>query len=99
TRRCVVSVCLGPGGSVGDPHALEVAVAGAGDHLAAGPHPYVRQFGDLLDEVVRHRPLEAVTPHHDRDAPCHPGEEHGGLARRVGAADDVDVVATERLGL
>ena len=42
----------------------------------------------------------ASRAHHQRDRLGHPGEEHGGLAGRVGAADDVDVGvdAVGRLG-
>ena len=70
------------------------------DDLGAGAHRDVLDLLELLDQVVGHRRLQRRPPHQQRHGLGVPGEEHRGLARRVRAADDVDVAALagRRLG-
>ena len=64
------------------------------------PHVDVRQRRELLDEVVRHRPLDRRAAHEHRHLPRVAGEVHGRLAGGVRRADDRDVLlrARARLG-
>src|SRR4051794_29472286 len=85
---------------VADPQRAQVVVAFGRDRLRVRAHVDVRDRRDLLDQVVRHRLLQAVAAHEHRDLARVAGEVHGGLPGGVRAADDhhMLVLARARLG-
>ena len=87
------TISVAPVGVVAQGELLQVLVAVRRDHLGAGADRDVVDRRDLLDQVVRHRLLQRGAAHQDGHRPGVPGEVDGGLAGRVGAADDVDVLA------
>ena len=91
-RRDVFAAAVG---AVEDRQRLEVAVAARCRHLARGAHLDVGRGVDAVDEVARHRGLEAARTHQHHHAPRVLGHVEGGLARGVGGADDVDVVVDD----
>ncbi len=75
---------------------------GAPLHLAdrgVAPDLDVRRAGDLIDQVGRHGTAEVGPADDHRDLLRVAREEHGPLARRVGAADDEHILAPVERGL
>ena len=70
------------------------------DDLGAGAHVDVRNVVQLLDQVIRHRLDERLAPDEQGHRLSAAAEIGGGLAGRIRAADDVDIVlgAIGRLG-
>src|SRR6266436_232886 len=61
-----------------------------GDHTGARPNFDVRSFFNLFDEIVRHGAGERWPADEHNHFFGELGKMHGGLARGVGAADDID---------
>jgi len=78
---------------VGESESLEVAVALARHHLGSVPHRDVRRGCDPLQEVQRHRVQERRTPYHQHHMPGESRQGECDLARRVGGAYDIDIIA------
>ncbi len=79
-------------------HALDVTVALDARQRGAGTQPDVGRRPDLVDEVVRHRLVQARAPHRQVNLPRKPREVERTLARRVAPADDEHAAALDRLG-
>ncbi len=76
-----------------------MVLAGSPDDLGAGPHGDVRDVRDPLDQVVGHRLLQRRPADQQRHRLGEARQVQGGLAGRVRAADDVDVLPRARRGL
>ena len=62
-----------PVAGVAEAEALQVVGAQGPDQAGVGPHLDVAGVADLADEIVRHRPLQAVRAHQHGDlagVPC-----------------------------
>ena len=68
-------------------------------HLGVQAHRDVRRGLDLPDQVVRHRPGQAVAPHQHRHQPGVPGQVQRGLAGRVPRAHHEHVAVGHGPGL
>src|SRR4051812_10368668 len=78
------------GGALAQREAFEMVLAVSLHDGRAHPYAYVVDRPELLDQVVRHRPLQRLAAYEERDRVGVAGEEHRGLTGGVGAADDVD---------
>jgi hypothetical protein len=80
----------------GEADPLDAALSLDARELALDPQANIRRLPDLFDEVFRHRLAQGVAPDRDVDLRRVAREVHGGLSRRVAAADDEDAPARER---
>ena len=78
---------------------LQTALAADLRDLRLVHHAHPVAVLQRVAEVLRHALGERGSSHHDGDAPRIAQQMHGGLARRVAAADDVDVLGREGLRL
>jgi hypothetical protein len=76
-----------------------VIVALGAHDFGVGLHADVLLLRDLPDQVLRHRQLEILAAHQHDDLRRVVGEEDGGLAGGVSAADDEDLLADDVDGL
>ena len=88
------------GRTVPQRQALQVVITVRCHHVGAGPDGDRVDVRDLLDEVVGHRAFQRGPADEHRHRARVPGQVDGGLAGRVGAADDEHVLpgAGRRLG-
>jgi len=63
-----------------------------GDHLGARQDENILGGANAVDQVLRQRALERIASDHDADAPRELREVHRGLACRIAAAHDIDVL-------
>ncbi len=93
TNSDAAATVSSPGVADGEHEPLQPGVAVAAATSVPVRTSMVGERVDLVDQIRRHRRHEAGSPHQQRRPARKPGEEHRRLTRRVGAADDEDVLA------
>src|SRR4029450_7229965 len=81
-------------------HALEFAVDAVESHdLGLSEGPGVGRRGYAIDEIARHRRLEAAAAHQQPDLGDLAGEVDRALSGGIAGADQRDLLAAAQLGL